>query len=183
MFSFMDNLITHLENTLNDDECVKEALLLLKNLEGIPKPLLSNANNNQSQSPSKRDFEQLCNPYSKSEYAEKLAINPQLVAIFGLTSFLKNDFQTPNELPVRVVAFRLGVPFDSLRKMCCDKSDIVWPATFFDLCLKIIECFELAALLNQGSSDRTHGNDSMELTRNLKSEIEDLKTNLHPDSG
>jgi hypothetical protein len=184
----MDNLIAHLENTLNDDECVKEALLLLKNLEGIPKKLLSNQE--QSQSPtSKRDFEQLCNSHCKTEHTENVLVNPQLVAIFGLISFLRNDFQTPNELPIRIVAFRLGVSFDNLREICYGKKDFEWPTNFFDLCLKIIECFEMNHLLMMNNNQTNPpdnslaNNKTIEMTKHFKEEIEDLKTHIHQGSG
>jgi hypothetical protein len=174
----MDNLITHLEKTLNDDECVQEALLLLKNLEKVP-TASENSTTHKHQTNSNHDSESIIfgNDF-------KDPVNSELVALYGLTSFLKNDFEIPNELPLRIVAFRLNISFQQLREICRSSNETIeWSSSFFNLCQQIIVCFENKINVATGNERTLSPDTSKETVKNLKREIEHVKSKTQRGTG
>lgn len=123
----MENLINHLEFTLNEEECVKEALLLLKGC--------STTDTDKAKSNRTRDKIGL--------------IDNDMLYSYGEAMFLREDFLNRYYLSAKLIAHRLSVDFRLILEMCRAVCCNDWPPTFIKCYLKVINLYEECNLTTQ----------------------------------
>ncbi len=179
----MDNLISHLEKSLNEDECIKEALLLLRGLEHSTS--LEQYSQSTNATPSQNNLvlnKELFTPPVLQPLARLDGRMQNLVILFGVKTFLQSTaFQRRSELPLLLVSFQLEVSVALLSSMCASHREDSWPHNFLDCCVLVVNCFERTVGKPQWNKVVTV--ESRKKAVALKNKLTQLQGNTHRTTG
>lgn len=121
----MDRLINHLQQTLDDDEVAKDALLMLKTVctedtAGNPAPT-DGAKNPQASGP---------------EATIAIEENSHIFILQMITSRILNDSASPVDLPIKIIAMQLDIAPKLIHSFCATQT------MFPSWSLKFTGCFQ-----------------------------------------
>ena len=107
----MDRLINHLQQTLDDDEVAKDALLMLKTV----------CPNTSTENPI--DSEEKKNPQvSKSDDTISIEENSHIFILQMIASRILNDSVLPVDLPIKVIAMQLDISPKLIHTFCASQT-------------------------------------------------------------
>lgn len=123
----MEKLIVELQSSLDEEEELKRALLLLKRGESESK---------------------MTKFASTTVQAGNVKLNERLISIdaFALQKFimcLVSDCSTYEALPMKIIAFQLGMSYKNVRNIvAATKRNYIWPSNFVSCYLQILNLVE-----------------------------------------